>query len=488
MSLLESFLLSFKTDADKASDDVEGLNKNLDDTGGAAKKAAQGVDVMVKSVAGLLAAYISLDAIRGKIFNQALAVDTVGKFSETLGFNAQMVDAWGASVERNGGSAEGFRATLAGLNDQLKNQAAFGTGDIAQTLSRVGINAFDAQGKLKDTFAVMLELSDVFKDMSKQDSSLIGKKLGLDQGTILLLQQSRYSLENLVEQQRQFGGVTDASYKASAEFNDEMDNSSRIFNSWFQKANTTILPVLTEMSQGFRGMVNWAKDHETLVTGFFIAMGGAVLSYALPPMLLLAGSVLAATAPFIAIGAAIAAVSIGFAILYEDVAAYLGGQESFIGDLAKKYEWFGGVVDSVIGGIKYTFDQLEKDLDWIKLLFTNPMEAIEKLKQGFIDLFGFVGDLFGDMDLFGGSSAGPISNSQKGMAIQQEYASSPINSMGGSSFFNTSAIQKSVNISMGGVNVDARGMSAAEARTTFSDSLKGELANAMGQFDDGVDR
>ena len=49
---------------------------------------------------------------------------------------------------------------------------------------------------------------------------------------------------------------------------------------------------------------------------------------------------LVAISPFLLIGAAIAAVGVAFALLYEDVVAYLGGQESYIGDLAEKYEWF----------------------------------------------------------------------------------------------------------------------------------------------------
>lgn len=403
MSLLDTFALLFETDADEAADSIGNLSDSLDEAGQAGGAAAAGVNKaaasagqgtssfldMAKSAVGLVAAFVSVGAVGSAFMNQALETDRLGKFTEALGLNIAEVDAWGAAVALNGGSADSFRGSVESLNNAMGDIALGGGGDIAQTLGRLGVSALDATGRIKQVTELLPELADAFQNLSKRESVAFGQKLGLDQGTILLLQQGRAAVSGLVEQQRQLGGRTEEGYKASAAFNDEMSNTGRIFTGITDTASQTILPFFTKMLKGFQGIVAWVREHSEVVGGFFVAVAGVLTAVYLPAMYRAAAATIAATWPFLAIGAAVVAFGALIGLLYEDVKAYIGGQSSFVGDLAKKYEWFGKLLDGVIGGVRFLIKEFS---EFGVKMFDNIGNAIEFYGQLVSMVFGASGE------------------------------------------------------------------------------------------------
>ncbi len=412
MSLLDKFAILFETDSSEAASEVDGLNKKLGETEREANKATKGLSSAsgsseslsvsfaqaAKTAAGLLASFIALDAIKSNIIQTTQLDDALGKLATTMGFNIQKIDAWGAAAEINGGSAAAFQATVVGLQDQLSDIQFGGGQKIIQDLSRMGVSAFNSNGQIKDTFDLLADVSGVFEGMNAQQSAAFGKRLGLDQGTILLLQQGRIGVQQLVEQQERLGGATKESYLAAADFNDAQFNLNRTLTSVWQTINTAILPVLTRMIESITDVILWLRENKDFTIGFFIAFGTAITAIALPAIKALVAAIIGIAAPFAAPFAAVLGLAAVFALLFEDVKAYIEGNDSLIGDLAKKYEWFGKIVDGLIAGFKAFWEDLNSLFDWTLLFATNPVEAINvainKLKQEFTDLWSFIVGLF----------------------------------------------------------------------------------------------
>lgn len=389
---VENEISGIDSTSDAAADSID----DLTDSANSSSKGFAGLaDNLGLAAAGLIA----VTGIAAGITSQALATDEIGKFSETLGLNIEDVGAWGEAVKRSGGDAASFRGSLQGLNSQLTDINLTGGGEAAEIFARLGVNAIGAGGKVKSAFEVLPELADSFQNLSKAEAVGFGEKLGLDQGTILLLQQGRVAVEQLVDRQKQLGVATKEDYLAAAQFNDAFEDTKQVFANLFTTAGTTVLPMLTTMLEGFQSIVGWVKQNKTLVTGFFVGVAGVITAVYLPAIASAAAATLIAAAPFIAIGLAIAAVGAAFAILYEDVVAYLGGQESLIGDLAKEYEWFGSLVDGVVNGLKFAFSTL---YEFASEMFTNLGNAAS-----------FFGDIIGS--IFGG-----VSDSVKGLGIDME--------------------------------------------------------------------
>lgn len=520
MSLLDRFAILFETDSGDATSDVDALNKKLKDTEQNANNAVDGMDdasesanemglnfsEAAKSATALIATFVAFDSIKSAITETALMTDMLGKLTTTMGFSIQQMDAWGAAAERNGGSAAAFQSSVIGIQDQL-SEIQFGGGQqVIQTLAMMGVSAFNSNGQLKDTFSLLESVAGVFEGMSARQSASFGRRLGLDQGTILLLQQGRVGVQQLVEQQERLGSATEDAYLAAADFNDAQDNLNRSFDSIWQTINARILPVFTSFLNGITDIITWMRENEDFTVGFFIAIGTAITAVALPAIASLIGSISAIAAPFALPVAAIAGLAAGFALLFEDVKAYIEGNSSLIGDLAAKYEWFGAIVDGLIEGFKMFWDDLNALFDWTVLFAQNPVEAINiavtKFKQEFTDLWNWIKQLFdfsflsekftGAFDsvkgFFGFGDSEDVSritaNTERAMQISNIYGANPLNAYtpniyGGNTVHNQNSFSFSNQIT-------ARGVTPEQVRGELSDEFGRQLAAASNMLDDGV--
>jgi hypothetical protein len=491
MSLLSTFSILFDTDAKKATSETDGLSKALDDVEESATGATGGVDgstesynestvsigALTKSMMGMIAAYVTFDAIASKIIDNATSIDSMGKFTQTLGFNIAEMDAWGTAAERNGGSAEAFRGTIESLQTSLQDMEITGGGEMINTLAMIGIQATGAGGKVKSAFEILPEIAEAFKNMSTAKSFAFGKKLGLDQGTILTLQQSRYEVDKLVERQKLLSGVTKEGYEQAALFNDQWDDTKRVFNSLWMSANSTILPLLQSFLKGLEVIVLWVRENQSLVEGFFIGVAGAIAAVYLPAISSAAAATLIAIAPFVLVGAAIAAVGFAVALLYEDIQAWVSGSKSALGEIVGKFDDFKDKITDV-------FDTISKKwADFIKF-FTDTKKDI----TDFLDLSNVFSGGLSIQSGFTQQGFNPesqtLSNTERAQAMIDFYSATQLNQGGNTMNQRT----QNVNVNVGGANINASGMSQQQASQTFNDGLKQNIEMAIGQLDDGVDR
>lgn len=498
MSLLNTFAILFETDAKKAKEDVEGLDGALGDLEEGAEGAAGGLDDVSQSadqgsvsIGGLTgtilklgAAYVSLDFLASGVLENAMAIDVVGKFSQTLGENIVEIDAWGEAVARNGGSADAFRGSVESLNTSLADIKLTGGGDVVNTLAMLGVTATSAGGQIKSAFDVLPELADSFQRLSASESYAFGKKLGLDQGTILLLQQGRQAVDELVERQKLLGGVTEEGYEIAALFNDQWDDTKRIFGGVFMSANTMLLPVLTDILKLLEAGVMWVRENQDLVEGFFIGVAGVITAVYLPAVAAGAATTLLMLEPFILVGGAIAAVVAAIAILYEDLKAYTEGAPSFFGDMAKESELFKDILDSTIDVVNMLW-QAFKDLSaFVVGAFSAPMDAIDTLNEKASSLLGWLWDK--GLDIGGDLSLDSITeNTQKVSHVVSGYNQNPLNNGG---FVPSYQNSRTINVEVGGSTIDARGMTPQQAQQAFAGGLNDSVEMALGQLNDGVDR
>ena len=490
MSLLSLFAIEFETNAKEAAADTDKLTDSLENTESAAEGATGATDSntkayndnsiaigsLTKSMVGIIASFVAFDAIATKVFENAASIDTIGKLSQTIGLNIIEMDAWGVAAERNGGSAEAFRGTVESLQNSLQDISITGGGEIINTLAMIGVQATKADGQIKSAFEILPEIADAFSRLSTEQSFAFGRRLGLDQGTILTLQQSRHEVDNLIERQKLLGGVTEDGYEAAAKFNDQWGDTGRVFNSLWLDANNSILPLLTKILKGMESIGLWVRDNQTLVTGFFIGVAGAITAVYLPAITAAATATLVAIAPFLLIGAAIVAVGAYVALLYEDILAWVNGSKSAIGEVVGSFEdlknKITGAIDSVIN-------------KWNE--FVTLFEETSDKIAGFFDSI----DLSAGIELKGGyqgrglnNFVTPSGNTEAAQAIISSYSATNLN-QGGSTVSNRSQTNS---FTFGDTHVNASGMSAGDAKRVFAQSNRENIEMAQGQLDDGVDR
>ena len=543
--LLEVFGIVFESDAEdvtrgaeEATQSAEQLEQQISSTDSATTELGGSFLDLIGTAQTALASVLSLGALTGGVIVAAQLTDEVGKFSQTLGLNIQDVQAWSEAVVRSGGSANGFQSSIGGLTRGLTDFAVTGGGTLAETFARIGVSATDANGKIKTAFDILPELADQFEKLTAAEATGFGERLGLDQGTILLLQQGRRAVDDLVERQKALGVATQEDYEIAARFNDQWADTKQVFQSLFTSAGSTILPLLTSVLSGVEKVVFFLAKHKALVTGFFIGIAAVATAVFGPAIAAAVVAVTAAAAPFLLMAAAAGAVGLAIGLIADDISNFIAGNDSLIGSLAETYPNIGRLVGLVTEGVKFlvgalgeaydaflsltgsvdVFDLLGKSVtalfetfdkllgiafnlgEVISLAFTNPQKAIEKLlsmikelgasiSEALPDFSGALDDAAGFFG-FGGDEKdkGEIeSNLNKAKNFLFGVDSNPLNTQTSGSISTSSrSNSRQTSVSIGQVSVQTQSTDAAGMAAAASGELSSQMRQAVNTIDDGV--
>ena len=464
MALLETFEILFKSNsreveegAEQAEDAVNDVEQSLLQTDKAAEKLGESFTDLIGGFSGAIAGLLGVGSLVAATLDQVSTTDALGKFSDALGLNIEEVGAWGEAAGRAGGSADAFQGSIQGLQGSLQDMAIGGGGAASEALARLGINAVDATGQMRGVFDLLPEIAGQFENISKAQQIELGEKLGLDQGTIQLLQAGRKGVEDLVKRQHELGVATAEDAKLAATFNDALDDASQIFGDLTRTIGIILLPALTDILKGFETVTNFVRDNQEIVRNFFIVVAGIITAVYLPAIASAAAATLVAASPFIAIGAVIAGLSAAFVLLYDDIQNFLQGNDSAVGRIAQKWPIVGKIVNGVADSVSFLFGQFNK--------------LYEFLSGKFLDVFERVSDIGGEISGFLG-----LDEPTRAVGAQ---TSAGITS-------NAQTINRNTSVSVGRVNVDARGGDSNQIAAGVSGALKDQVQQTMSNFDDGV--
>lgn len=552
-SLLEIFGITFESDAsdvqdglDSAESSSDDLKKKLVDTDKAADGLGDSFLDMIGSAKGALASLLSLGAATAAVISTASATDEIGKFSQTLGLNIEEVQSWSEAVVRSGGSAQGFQSSIEGMTRGLTDFAVTGGGAAAETFNRLGISAVDSSGKVKSAFQILPELADQFEKMSAAQAAGFGQRLGLDQGTILLLQQGRRAVDDLVDRQRALGVATDEDYQAAANFNDAWADTKQVFRSVSISAGSMLLPVLTSMLKGVQKFAFFLADHKALIAGFFIGLAATIVTVYLPAIGAALASTAALIAPFLAVAAAAIAIGSAIAIVVDDIYNFIKGNDSLTGVILEKYpnikrliieigNAFGLVIDVVkdvgsvlldvftnvasgaltvfLGSIETFIGLINSVLgllgglgDSLFQVFTSPQDALNTLIETFktfvSDIMESLPDISGAFDKVAGFFGFGDDDEQddKNFEDQQKqinkniklanttFNNADVNPLNGQTSTSLTATtnNRSTSVSVGAVNVQTQSTDAEGMASAAGGALSDELGRAVNNIDDGV--
>ena len=407
MALLDTLLILFESNIDDVEDGAEEVAKKFDDVEDSADKADDSIENMGESLTklgkqavGAFAALFAFNALQSGIISTAAEADEILKFSQRLGENVSDVDAWGGAIERAGGTAEGFRSSIQSLNASMVDVALKGDGEILPFFNQLGISIVDATGRARSALDVLPQLADSFEGLTAAEAAGLGAKLGLDEGTVLLLQQGRGEIDRLLERQKALGLTTEELALESAKFNDILLDYNQSLDSIGRVITVGVLPFLTAFFDGVVDLLIFLRENKAFTISFFGAIAAIIVGAYLPAILSATAATIAFLAPFLIIGLAVAGVAAAFALAADDIYNFLQGNNSAIGELSKKWPAFGKIIKSAFEGGKLGIDILKFALTQLIEFLANPIKKLQELKDLAFDTFdkakAFFG--FGDMD------------------------------------------------------------------------------------------
>ena len=421
MSILETFYILFKgdsTDVKKSAKESEKAVKDLETT---VKSSFQKVDhstrqvnqsfyELAKAATTFIAASVSAYTVFHRVIEASNYAGELGNISKALGVNVGTLDAWGQAVQRTGGSAAGFQNSLRNLSQHFGTSAA-------------------------TTLKFLPKLADAFARLGNFRAQYYGKLLGLDEATILLLQQGRREVESVIAKQKELGVVTEKDVEISNKYTLANLQLSLAFRSLYLTLAQEILPATTAFYNTLVPIIEYIKRHKDFVIGAFIGIGIAAVAMLAPFVI--------AHAAIIGTGIAIAALIGLFAVAYEDIKAYIQGNSSLTGDLIKRWT-----------DVKNIFD----------------------------DVFTSLSKIFSFSSVPGLSAAIDLARS----AIGQANINAPGLTSGASNFFNRS-YERNSDVNMGGVVINTQATDANGIAKDFTrELLTKHLWQANNDVADGV--
>ena len=206
------------------------------------------------------------------------------------------------------------------------------------------------------------------------------------------------------------------------------------------------------------------------MVGFFIGVAAAITYFYLPAALAAAAATLVTIAPFLGIAAVIAAVGTAFALLYDDIQAFLSGGDSIIGLIQ------GGLIGA-FNAVKDTiFGAFEALRDFYSFLIGSFLDGIS-------GAFNKVKDFFG----LGGDDAKVMEATKKAQISIEQAANNPLSGQSAQALQQTSqSVNRNTTVSVGAVNVDARGGNSEEISAGIGTALQDQMQATVSNYDDGI--
>lgn len=493
-----------ETASTKSEAAAEDAGKAIKDVGEEASKAAEeishineeAVDMqknlkqLAKDAAPLLAAYLAMRRVFQGMRMVADVSEDIGNVSRSIGVSAQDLHAWGRAATTVGGSVDGLQGSVLSLNQSLFDLYMYGDSAILPALMRLGIG-FDQFGKfIENPMEMLPALAEAFERLPEKETFALGMQLGLDEGTIRLLQQGREATLATVEAQRAYGMVTEEDARISRDFNNSLRALGFAMQGLFRILNSVLLPPLTSFLNVMGDFFALLRQHETFTKVFFGGLA-AMITLALIPSIvgltkafdgLIIRLAIMMAPLLLKIGAIVGGIA-ALALVWDDFVTYAKGGASVIGDLERA---FGRFWQRLKDNPLQTIIDLFKELD--RLISGNSMVkyfvGIEGEQSGVSLKEGGLADMAikGLMGLFGGNTSAAAAQSAITGAASTPLASVPSGSMG------LFSANRTANVSIGTLNVETRATDASGVASGIGSALRDEINRAQNQFDDGIDR
>jgi TP901 family phage tail tape measure protein len=307
----------------------------------------------VATIGALLAVDAAVEAVKGSFERVNQLVEEADRF----GFdkNVEGFVAVTEALKEQGGNAEKATRVMRRFADAIAEAYGDANSKTAKALREIGVNAKDANGDLKDTEQIMLDIAGGIGKVGKQKQIDILRDLGLrDPALRSLMLGGRDSLAARLDEVRGKGIITNEQAQQIREFSLAWDHAKNAVGGFFNTLASSWAPDLENFAHGVEEFVFWLRRHATLVQGLALGVGLALTAVAailwgtyIPAWIAAAVAVIAATWPVLAIIAAVGVAAAAFALLWEDVQAFLHGYPSLLGELIAKHAWLKDTIDFI---------------------------------------------------------------------------------------------------------------------------------------------
>lgn len=252
---------------DKARKGTEKTAKQMKDSG---KDAAAFFGELQKSALKFMAALAAGRGLYNFVQNTIKGGASLQRLATNLQTNVDSLHRWGQAVKQNGGTAEGFQATIQNLSAGVTELMRGGNENLRGFLSTLGIGLQDATGKAKSMEQILLDVASAVEagklGPSRANQVNFLQQMGLDDGTINLLLKGRKDVEKALAAQT---GYNESDAKKALEYEQKWLQAQEKINGYMREITYKLLPSLIPAIDAIGTAVsNMAPYVAKMVDGF----------------------------------------------------------------------------------------------------------------------------------------------------------------------------------------------------------------------------
>ena len=332
-------------------------------------QAQQRINSGVKNIVSALSAPI-MAALAGFSAGAAVsayteAATSLDRLSQSLGMSMESLQGWQYAAESAGAEAEEVGNFFRDMNDYIVDATTFDSGPLKDIAKELGISLKDAQGNIKATEDVTLELADAFQKVGNQKAVAFGMQMSIDPGMIALLQKGRTEIEALIKAQQELGVYTkeDAEIASKARF--AFMTMGRAIESATMPIARVIVPAITWFAERFTRVAKIMRENSQFIQIALGLVAAVITARFIPSLYSMGAAGLRAMLPFAPLIALVA----GLAFVIDDLVAYINGGDSALAGLWSQF----GTGEEVLAFFKRTWEGMRAGFEKLRPLL--PMVA-----------------------------------------------------------------------------------------------------------------
>jgi len=326
MTVLDTLITRFGFETDKSG--LDKAEQGLTDFKGAAIKVAAAVGAILGGVYFL------------KVI--AEAADETLKWADSNGVVIESLGELEFATQRQGGSVEGLRSSLSNINRAI-GEVSRGVGRAKIAFEDYGLSIKNSNGTTKTADELLVDLNRKFVTLSKAQQFDLATKMGIDKGTIRLLQTAPDEIAKLRREASKLGVLTRQDAMAAADYMDGLTNIGQAISALKFEIGGFFFGPLANFFKTMADGIALIKDNIQFVN-IFIGVLGVLVAWYKRAAIWAAIMWIASLGPIAAVVAGVALLAAGIALLVDDFIAFFNGQDSMIGDLVKKWPKLGKLI------------------------------------------------------------------------------------------------------------------------------------------------
>lgn len=382
--ILDTFAFLFKSEG---SDELKSQLKNLREETKQTEVDTQSLGDAFKELTALLAPLAAAYGVVKSAMDFSKEAEQIGWLTNLSGIATKTLGELGFMAEEFGGNIQSAAHSVMGLQRNITQLQKTGGGALVQAGMQYGLSISTDPTQMLRNVAKRMETLNTAQQVD------LGRMLGLDNSTIMMLQGGLKKFNEELERAKKFNFIDEGMVDRATELMRVNRENSAVWEGLKNILLDYINPFVYWIIENCRDIGLFLHEHKGLIMGIGVAIAGITAAFI--PWTKVFATIISC---FTGWRGLLLGISAAIALIGDDLEKYWSGQDSLIGKLFDKFPQLKGLVDNAVVELNRFWKYVKSGDAWedFKSKAAGALDVIKSAWQKFklTDEFKTLSDLF----------------------------------------------------------------------------------------------